>query len=315
MGALLLRPNKFYMSCHMHGSSSTQLSSGVLHAGAFADTKLWQVQLTGGGQKAFAYNILATANEVLQGHPDCRVRSLRDLEEVQQLRLVIGMPAKSGDNDPDGVGLVDWQLAIYSGKGGLEAALDFIHFVLQQKVAKGYLNTMPELQACIMAPAAVQSLPAPWQELASDSPAMPMPFSALPPKGRRHVVCQLDGQERGADAGYTVSFFGGIYHYKDGFESQRIQGTLLPTGTADKRDYVRYLECGMDTTAKQRIAGVLESVLLKLPLYFINGAGRDDPMATWLQHQPPIIQVELRQDAEAPAVPATEIDAVCVDDD
>ena len=135
----------------MHGSSSTQLSSGVLSSGAIsgatADTKLWQVQLVGGGQKAFTYNILATANEVLQEHPDCRVRSLRDLEEAQQLRLVIGMPAKSGENDPDGVGLVDWQLAIYSGKGGIEAALDFIHFVLQRKVAKGYLNTMPELHA------------------------------------------------------------------------------------------------------------------------------------------------------------------------
>ena len=73
-----------------------------------------------------------------------------------------------------------------------------------------------------MAPAAIQSLPAPWQELSGDSVAMPLAFSALPPKGRRHVVRQLDRQERDADAGYTVSFFGGIYHYKDGFESQRI---------------------------------------------------------------------------------------------
>ena len=129
----------------------------LLPAGAVADTKLWQVQLTGGGQKAFAYNLLATANEVLQEHPDHRLRSLRDLEEVQQLRLVIGMPAKSGENDPDGVGLVDWQLALYSGQGGVEAALDFIHFVLQQKVSKGYLTTMPALQASVMAPAAPQS--------------------------------------------------------------------------------------------------------------------------------------------------------------
>ena len=288
----------------------------LLPAGAVADTKLWQVQLTGGGQKAFAYNLLATANEVLQEHPDHRLRSLRDLEEVQQLRLVIGMPAKSGENDPDGVGLVDWQLALYSGQGGVEAALDFIHFVLQQKVSKGYLTTMPALQSSVMAPAAPQSLPAPWQELSGDSVAMPLAFSALPPKGRRHVVCQMDRLERDADAGYTVSFFGGIYHYKDGFERQRIQGTLLPIGAASKRDYVRYLECGMDdAAAKKRIAGVLESVLLKLPLYFINGAGCDDPMATWLQLQPSIIQVELRQDADAHAVPTTAIDAVSVDDD
>jgi hypothetical protein len=140
------------------------------------------VQLTGGGQKAFAFNILATANEVLLEHPDDRIRSLKDLEEVQQLRLVIGMPAKTGQNDPDSVGLVDWQLAIYSGKGGVNAALDFIHFVLQKKINKGYLGSLPALQARVMAPAAHQPLPTPWQELSDDSLAMPMPFSALPPK-------------------------------------------------------------------------------------------------------------------------------------
>jgi hypothetical protein len=130
------------------------------------------------------------------------------------------------------------------------------------------------------------------------------------------VVCQLDRQEKDADVGYTITFFGGIYHYKQRFENQRVQGTLLPVGAANKRDYVRYLEFGdVDAAAMQRITDVLESVLLGLPLYFINGPGPDDPVATWLQLQPSIIQVELHQDAEAPAVPATAIDTVSVDDD
>eukprot|EP00435_Cladocopium_sp_Y103_P025345 s362_g6.t1 len=283
-------------------------------SGAAADTRLWQIQLAGGNQKAFAFNILAIANEVLRDHPDLRVRSLKDLEEVQQLRLVIGSPAKSGDSDPDGVGIKDWQLAIYSGKGGVSAALNFIHFVLQQKISKGYWSSMPTLQARVMDPATC-ALPEPWQTLSDATVAMPLPFGALPPKGRRHVVCQLDRQGESIDDGYTVTFFGGIYHYKDRFENHHIQGTLLPVGTSNKRDYVRYLECSMDAAAKQRIAGVLDAVLLGVPLYFINAAGGDDPMAAWLQLQPSIIQVELYQDADAPAVAATAIDAVSVDDD
>ena len=233
-------------------------------------------------------------------YPNPLVRSLKDLEEVQQLRLVIGGPAKNGENDPDGVGLVDWQLVIYSGKGGVNAALDFVHFVMQHKVMKGYLDSMPALQARVVEPAAtVHTLPTPWSLLTGDSVAPPLPFCALPPKGRRHVLCQLDRQE---DGGHMLTFFGGIYHFKDRFETHGIQGALLATGTAGERDYVRYVDCSVDeATSRQRATTVLESVLLGLPLYFINSAGSDDPMAAWLQLQPSIAQLESQSEATGSA--------------
>ena len=106
----------------------------LCYAGALADTPLCQVQLGGNNQRVFAYQILPVAAEALCEYLDVRVRSLRDLEEVQQLRLIIGSPAKSGDSDPDGVGLIDWQLVIYSGAGGVDAALNFIHYILDYKV-------------------------------------------------------------------------------------------------------------------------------------------------------------------------------------
>ena len=288
-----------------------------------AGTPLCQIQLAGGNQKAFAYQILAVAAEALREYPDSRVRSLKDLEEVQQLRLVLGSPAKSGENDPDGVGLVDWQLAIYSGAGGVEAALNFIRYILEYKVKKGYVPSMPGLAARLLQFSEPIALPAPWQELADDSVSLPKPFEAHPPKGRRHVLMQLDRQEqdgtpasnnaeqekKDGDAAYLLTFFGGIYHFKERFENHNVPGALLPTGKTEKRDYVRYLECGGGAAAEDRVRGVLGSVLLGLPVFFINGVGGGDPMSAWLLRQPSVIDGESTT-AEGEASPVAEPEEV-----
>ena len=265
--------------------------------------------MAGSNQKVFGYQILAVVAEALREYPDSRVRSLKDLEEIQQLRLVLGSPAKSGENDPDGVGLVDWQLAIYSGAGGVEAALNFICYILEYKVKKGYAPSMPQLTARLLQFSEPVTLPAPWQELTDESVSLPKPFQALPPKGRRHVVMQLDRQEEDADdadgdsvgAGkgtdgqstYILSFFGGIYHFKERFESHNVPGALLPAGNGDKRDYVRYLEISLaSAAAEQRVCAILKSVLLGLPVFFVNGVNRDHPLAMWLLRQPSVMESE-----------------------
>ena len=284
-----------------------------------ADTSLCQVQFAGNNQRVFAYQILTVAAEALCEYPDARVRSLKDLEEVQQLRLIIGSPAKSGDRDPDSVGLIDWQLAIYSGAGGADAALNFIHYILDYKVKKGYVTNIPELAARMMFPQAAAALPAPWQELTDRSIVMPKPFAALPPKGRRHVVAQLDPKEmdqrvEGSDgagsATYQLTFFGGIFHFKERFENLRVPGTLLPTSSPDKRDYVRYVEISLANSAsEQRVLAVLNSVLMGLPVYFVNGVASDDPVALWLLQQPSVMEGEAQSAAApttaAPSVPTT----------
>eukprot|EP00435_Cladocopium_sp_Y103_P022180 s362_g5.t1 len=262
-----------------------------------------------------AGEVLTVAAEALREYPDPRVRSLKDLEEVQQLRLVIGSPAKSGESDPDGVGLIDWQLAIYSGAGGVDTALNFIHYILEYKIRKGYVTRMPELAARVFFPEAV-TLPLPWQELKDESIVLPKPFAALPPKGRRHVLAQLDPKEPESDqtgegsdglgpAAYQLTFYGGIYHFKERFENLRVPGTLLPTSNPAKRDYVRYVDIGLaNAAAEQRILAVLNSVLLGLPVFFVNSIGSDDPMALWLLQQPSVIEGECQQAAAAPTTPA-----------
>lgn len=198
--------------------------------GATIDTKLFQVQLAGSHQKTSGYQILTLAGEALLDYPDLRARNLKGLEAMLQLRVVIGSPARSGASDPDRVGVVDWRLVIYSGAGGVEAALNFIHYILEYKVRKGYVARMPDLAARLVLDNA-PDLPAPWKVLADASAAIPKPFTVLPPpKGRRRALVQLD-----PDTAYMLTFYGRIYQYKDPFDGRRVPGTLLAT-SADKEE-------------------------------------------------------------------------------
>ena len=264
-----------------------------LVSGAGAATHLWQVQLAGGNTGAFAFRILTVAREALLEYPNAEVRTLKDLETVLQIRLVVGSPAQAGPSDPDGLGFVDWQLAIYATS--LEGALSFVHFVLNYKVQKGYLASMPELAAHV-ADVGADALPDPWQPLRDANLTLPKPFSVLPPKGRRHVIVQLEKQveEVGSRAAaYILTFYGGIYNFKDRFEDKGVPGTLVATSAdAEHKDYVRYLEVKVDTAGMQQVEMVLEEVLKGMPLYFVNMAGDSDVMAIWLQKQPSIVQAE-----------------------
>ena len=52
----------------------------VCASGAAANATLWQVQLTGIGKGAFAFQIKATASEAFREYPDPRVCIFNDLE-------------------------------------------------------------------------------------------------------------------------------------------------------------------------------------------------------------------------------------------
>ena len=242
-------------------------------------------------------------------HPNPEVRTLQDIERVLRVRLVLGSPAQVGPSDPDQVGFVDWQLVIYSC--GLSAALDFIHFILNYKVQKRILATMPELAVHVRSAGSTTPsfLPSPWQILSGTALAMPKPFGAMPPKGRRHVLVQLEGPRRqddmeedekpkaegngeDAEATYTLSFYGNIYPFKDRFEDSGVPGALTVINTSQQKDYVRYLLLKLDDASKDKVQEVLVDVLKKLPLFFINMAGDDDPMASWLLLQPSIVEAE-----------------------
>ena len=56
---------------------------------------------------------------------------------------------------------------------------------------------------------------------------------------------------------------------------------------------------------------VLNSVLLGLPVFFVNGVAGDDPMALWLLQQPSIVEGET-QSADALARPAPSAPAATI---
>lgn len=237
-------------------------------------------------------------------HPNPEVRALPDVEKVLRIRLVLGAPAQVGPSDPDEVGFVDWQLVIYSC--GLSGALEFIHFILSYKVQKRFLRAMPDLAVHVACSGCspLLPLPAPWQMLEGTAVDMPQPFSALPPKGRRHVLAQLEGpskedvteegtEEDEAEATYTLTFRGNIYPFKDRFEDYGVPGALAAINEPQQNDYVRYLVLKLDDASKQKVQEVMEDVLMALPLFFINMAGDADPMAAWLLQQPSIMEAEV----------------------
>lgn len=261
---------------------------------------LWQLQFAGHGKAHFAFKLLAVAQAALQEHPDGQVRSLRDVETTLVTRLVMGGPPPSGPSDPDQVGVLDRQLVLYCGGATPAAALDLAHFILQYKIRKGALLKLPDLQVVHVAGrSAAFALPEPWRLVDMGGVEVPKPFTVLPPRGRRHVLAQLERGpseekgEEGLQSKYTMTFFGGIYHFRAAFDSNHVAGGFISSGAdGDQREYVRYVEFTPEPTAMQGVILVLEEVLKRLPVYFVNMTEPDDEMAAWLRQQPSIVPAE-----------------------
>jgi hypothetical protein len=280
--------------------------------GADSACKLWQVQLAG-DTAAFAFMILSVAKEALLEHPDPRVRTLQAVETFLHVRLIVATPSHAGPSDKDRVGLVEWQLAIYSN--GLHGALAFIELILNYKVQKGILAGVPELLAHVVDPGGAP-LPASWKNLQDLSIALPKLFSAMPPRGRRHVLAQLERQSGPASSNqenfsnepeknpegqteeeeqgpaYMLIFYGNLYPFKDRFEAHGIPGTLTTINDPEGPDYVRYVKCKYEAVSMEIVILVLREILKDMPVYFINMAGENDVMAAWLRQEKSIIPAE-----------------------
>ena len=163
-------------------------SAFTVFEGVDRDTPLWQFQICHNGRNSFGYQVLAVAREALQKHPNSGVRDLQQLESVLQVRVLNGAPPQSGPMDPDGIGLEAWQVVLYSTS--IPTALDFIELVLNHKVAKGHLLQLPSLHVA-NPDGLLDTVPQPWKS--SPFPLHgPKAFAALPPRGRRHVLCLVE---------------------------------------------------------------------------------------------------------------------------
>ena len=146
------------------------------------------------------------------------------------------------------------------GKPHVEA-LKFIHFILSHKVHHGILPTMPELSVDVIG-GNLRNLPEPCLNNTAVVDPAPKPFSVVPPRGRRHVLAQLekkgvevegedsqareeeqDEEEQHGGSCYVFSVFGGIYPFRARFGENSIAGAHVKLGADGDggREYLRYM--------------------------------------------------------------------------
>ena len=250
--------------------------------------------------------MVSTAREALAHHPVEAVRSLYDLENVLKVRLQFGGP-QPGGLDPDGVGVTQWQVALYAAGADPFEALKFIQFVMKHKIRTGILAAMPRL--CVQVVTGeleMEALPQPWELEANAVNPAPKAFAVQPPRGRRHVLAQLekkpkettlvDGREEEEEeeptphGTYVFSVFGNIYPFRALFDEREVAGCQLQVGSPgeDKKEYIRFVEFEEEGDHEGLINMVLVECLNRIPVYFINMAGKEDKVAQWILHQPSV---------------------------
>ena len=247
------------------------------------------MQVVGGGRRAFTFQVLSAAREALLSYPDESVRNLQDLEAKKMVKLILGAPPASGPVDQDKVGVAAWNTVLYVAGPTPNAALDFIQLVVQHKVRSGALPMPP--MAVQMCAGDDFDVGAPWETVPpteATSP-MPSPFLALPPRGRRHVLCQLERQvmekeETNEESSeehvvevvrYIFTVFGGIYAFRGRFEEHSVRGAQVVIAP-NTQEYVRMVEFSHLEEGKPSLTDILEGSLQQTPVYFINMAGTHD---------------------------------------
>ena len=124
------------------------------------------------------------------------MRSLYDLENILKVRLQFGGPQPGGQLDPDGVGVTQWQVALYAAGPDPFEALKFIQFVMKHKIRTGSLSAMPRLCVqMVTGELEMGALPQPWELETNAVTSVPKAFAVQPPRGRRHVLAQLERKE------------------------------------------------------------------------------------------------------------------------
>ena len=136
---------------------------------------------------------------------------------------------------------------------------------------------------------------------------VPKPFVALPPRGRRHIVVQLEIKEalnknssqEDVVPKYLLSFYGGIFHFRQKFDDQDVPCSYLQTGASEHQcEYVRFIEFGDSPAGKQQVKDILESILDNMPVYFVDLTACEDPVAAWLAGQGSVIPSANKENIE-----------------
>ena len=253
-----------------------------------SSTKLWQIQIDHAGYNNFSFKLVTVVNDMLRNHPDSNIIDTKGLEEQQKIRILNGAPSQQvADNDPDNMNFIPWRPVFYVAGDKLTHFFDLVHRILKYKVEMAHLLEVPSLQVQSKTRDWLQSedeLPEPWQLIHTDPEWLPSVFKVLPPRGRRHILCQLEAAE---DDEYALMLMGGMYLFRDRLDSHKIQGGFAPsTDPTEKRQYVRILKVTDTEEGRQKISSLMERVFHNMPVYFFHYLhDKNNPLLKWILSQ------------------------------
>ena len=249
---------------------------------------LYQIQFCGNAARSFTFQVLTSVKEMLEKGDDQEVKTLTDMEAKWHVRIITGAPQSTGRSDPDKVGIVDWAPALYCGGINPIKGLEVIHKTLEMKAqGQRFAQTLPQLK--VWTPGALTfQLPDPWVGCPAGEIVPPGPFNVQPPRGKRHVLAQLELQPKESEqesdedepVKFMLSFLGGIYPFREAFDHHQIVGVQI-TKADGQKDYIRILDNldPSDGKSEPRIRVVLDDILYGMPVYFVNKTPSSDLMA------------------------------------
>ena len=249
--------------------------------------ELWQAQVDHAGYNNFGFKILQIANEVIRSYDDSRLTDTQALETHHKIRLLNGAPTQAKeDNDPDNMRFVPWRPVFYVAQQSIAFFLDLVYRIMKHKNDAGHITDMPEfhVQGAKDDWLPPEGLAEPWQKLDTDPDWLPSIFRVPPPRGRRHVLCQIERNENTTEGEYTFLFWGALWVYRDKLDGLRMPGGFVPShDPTEKRTYVRMVKINDDTEGRTRIEGILRNGFHNVPVYFIDQLHeRENPIYKWM---------------------------------
>ena len=186
----------------------------------FGKLPLWQIQVMQTGKNAFGYQLLAAVKAAMEEH---EAKDLATLESKHGIKLFTGAPPQSTPADPDNVGIQAWRPVIYVAGETPAEGLKLIKFIVEFKVKR---RDLPATPALVLAQSEHEwsfgFMPPGWVFRHADT--VPGPFEAQPPKGRHHVIMQAETTGEEDEKEYLLSFYGGIYVFREHFELKEVTG-------------------------------------------------------------------------------------------
>ncbi len=249
--------------------------------------KLWQAQVDHAGYNNFSFKILQMITEVLRTYDDSKLTDTQALETHHKIRVLNGGPTQAKeDNDPDNMKFVPWRPVFYVADQSITFFLDLVYRIMKHKNDTGQLTDMPEfhIQSARDDWMPSEGLAEPWQKLDTDPGWLPSIFRVPPPRGRRHVLCQIERSEDTHDGEYALLFWGALWVYRDKLDSLRINGGFAPSqDPTEKRTYVRMVKLNDDAAGRERISSILNNGFHQVPIYFVDQLQeRDNALYKWL---------------------------------